>query len=168
MVLSRWGGTLCSAGAAMVVQVVQAVNKEERLREVEQRSQDSYHKRQDSRAFCSSSFPMRTVQDEAQEPVWLPHLFNPGSSSSSAVWSLPQLGCPWQVPAVAPADVGAAPCLCAPACQCSAHPFLPFWQGCCLSAPMRVRNGLALSRAGSQVPQSVWGSSSVPSSSQAD
>lgn len=38
-------------GAVVVVEVVQAVNKEEKLRGVEQRSQESYHRRQDSRAF---------------------------------------------------------------------------------------------------------------------
>lgn len=35
-------GHCAAVGAAMVVQVVQAVNKEEKLREVEQRSQDSW------------------------------------------------------------------------------------------------------------------------------
>lgn len=56
----------------LVVQAVQAVNKEEKLRGVEQRSQDSYRRRQDSRPFSSTPFPVRTIQDEAQGPVRLP------------------------------------------------------------------------------------------------
>lgn len=44
-------GEMGHCGAVVVVEVVQAVNKEEKLRGVEQRSQESYHRRQDSRAF---------------------------------------------------------------------------------------------------------------------
>lgn len=144
-------GEMGHCGAVVVVEVVQAVNKEEKLRGVEQRRVTTGGRTQG----LSPSFPVRTVQDKAQGPVWLP-LFNPGSSSSSADWSLSQLGCPWGAPAVAPADLGAAPCPCALGYQCSVHSFP------CLSVLVRVRNGLALSRAGSWLPQSVGGSSSVP------
>lgn len=57
---------------------------------------------------------------------------------------------------MAPVNLGAAPCPCALGYQCSVHNFP------CLSVLVRVRNGLALSRAGSWLPQSVGGSSSVP------
>lgn len=52
------------------VQVVRAMNKEEKLREVEQRSRTVTTGGRTQ--GLSPSYPVRTIQDEAQRPVWLP------------------------------------------------------------------------------------------------
>lgn len=154
-------GHSAAVGAAVVVQVVQTVNKEEKLSEVEQRSQDSYHRRKDSRAFSllpCEDYSGRGTGTCLASPVCLiqvvPCPRPTGCCRSKAalgeflqwpqrIWELLRAG----VLSV----ISGLPIV-----------FLPIWQGCCLCVPARVRNGLALSKAGSQVPQSVGGSSSVP------
>lgn len=84
-------------------------------------------------------------------------LFNPGSSSCSADWSLLQQACPWGVPAVVPGGMGAAPCWCALGYQCSAHSFHACLAGLLSECPHEGQEWSAIKQGTVTSTAKCWG-----------